>query len=184
MKTTSEADKLPGVVQGTTDIASPSISKDVMAQIKGENSNGELSGDKLITCLTDYLGYGYIGMNSQLMKVGEDAGSEASKDFRKAIATVIAAYRDVVIDSYYGEAASVINYPITNTSWAAPQKSDPDYKIAFSTDVDGNEIYTDGMTEDEKYAAALDAALGYFEAAGYTVTDGKLTAAPAGGRLE
>ena len=29
-KTTSEADKLPGVVQGTTDIASPSISKDVM----------------------------------------------------------------------------------------------------------------------------------------------------------
>ena len=40
------------------------------------------------------------------------------------------------------------------------------------------------MTEDEKYAAALDAALGYFEAAGYTVTDGKLTAAPAGGRLE
>jgi len=183
-KTTSEADKLPGVVQGTTDIASPSISKDVMAQIKGENSNGELSGDKLITCLTDYLGYGYIGMNSQLMKVGEDAGSEASKDFRKAIATVIAAYRDVVIDSYYGEAASVINYPITNTSWAAPQKSDPDYKVAFSTDVDGNEIYTDGMTEDEKYAAALDAALGYFKAAGYTVTDGKLTAAPAGGRLE
>lgn len=183
-KTTSEADKLPGVVQGTTDIASPSISKDVMAQIKGENSNGELSGDKLITCLTDYLGYGYIGMNSQLMKVGDDAGSEASKDFRKAIATVIAAYRDVVIDSYYGEAASVINYPITNTSWAAPQKSDPDYKVAFSTDVDGNEIYTDGMTEDEKYAAALDAALGYFEAAGYTVTDGKLTAAPAGGRLE
>ena len=183
-KTTSEADKLPGVVQGTADIASPSISKDVMAQIKGENSNGELSGDKLITCLTDYLGYGYIGMNSQLMKVGDDAGSEASKDFRKAIATVIAAYRDVVIDSYYGEAASVINYPITNTSWAAPQKSDPDYKVAFSTDVDGNEIYTDGMTEDEKYAAALDAALGYFEAAGYTVTDGKLTAAPEGGRLE
>ncbi len=183
-KTTSEADKLPGVVQGTTDIASPSISKDVMAQIKSENSNGELSGDKLITCLTDYLGYGYIGMNSQLMKVGEDAGSEASKDFRKAIATVIAAYRDVVIDSYYGEAASVINYPITNTSWAAPQKSDADYKVAFSTDVDGNEIYTDGMTEDEKYAAALDAALGYFEAAGYTVTDGKLTAAPEGGRLE
>ena len=35
-----------------------------------------------------------------------------SKDFRKAIATVISAYRDVVIDSYYGEAAAVINYPI------------------------------------------------------------------------
>ena len=89
----------------------------------------------------------------------------------------------MVIDSYYGDAASVINYPISNTSWAAPQKSDADYAVAFSKDVDGNPIYTDGMSDDEKYAAALDAALGFFEAAGYTVTDGKLTAAPAGAKL-
>ena len=89
----------------------------------------------------------------------------------------------MVIDSYYGEAAAVINYPISNTSWAAPQKSDADYEVAFSKDVDGNPIYTDGMSDDEKYAAALDAALGFFEAAGYTVTDGKLTAAPAGAKL-
>ena len=39
------------------------------------------------------------------------------------------------------------------------------------------------MSDDEKYAAALDAALGFFEAAGYTVTDGKLTAAPAGAKI-
>lgn len=183
-KTTAEADKLPGVLQGTVDISQPSISKDVIAQIKGENSNGELDGDKVAVDLVDYRGYGYMGMNSQLMKVGDDAGSEASKDFRKAIATVIAVYRDVVIDSYYGEAASVINYPMSNTSWAAPQKSDSDYKVAFSVDADGNDIYTDGMTEDEKYAAALEAALGFFEAAGYTVADGKVTAAPAGGRMD
>ncbi len=183
-KTTSEADKLPGVLKGTVDISQPSISKEVMAQIKGENSNGELDGDKVAVDLVDYQGYGYIGMNSQLMKVGDDAASEASKNFRKAIATVIAVYRDVVIDSYYGEAASVINYPVSNTNWAAPQKSDADYKVAFSTDVDGNDIYTDGMTDDEKYAAALEAALGFFEAAGYTVADGKITAAPAGGRMD
>lgn len=183
-KTTSEADDLPGVLQGTVDISQPSISKEVMAQIKGENSNGELDGDKLAVDLVDCRGYGYIGMNSQLMKVGEDAGSEASKNFRKAIATVISVYRDVVIDSYYGEAAAVINYPISNTNWAAPQKSDPDYKVAFSTDVDGNDIYKDGMTEDEKYAAAKKAALGFFEAAGYTVADGKITAAPEGGRMD
>lgn len=183
-KTTSEADKLPGVIQGTTDISEPSISKDVMAQIQGENSNGELDGDKLAVDLVDYQGYGYIGMNSQLMAVGDDPASEASKNFRKAIATVIAVYRDVVIDSYYGEAASVINYPISNTNWAAPQKSDADYKVAFSVDVDGNDIYTEGMSDDEKYAAALEAALGFFEAAGYTVEDGKITAAPAGGRMD
>lgn len=183
-KETSEADKTPGVIQGTVDVSEPSISKAVIAQIKGENSNGELVGEKLGTDLVDYRGYGYIGMNSQLMKVGDDAGSDASKNFRKAIATVIAVYRDVVIDSYYGDAASVINYPISNTNWAAPQKSDADYKVAFSVDVDGKDIYTDGMSEDDKYAAALEAALGYFEAAGYTVADGKVTAAPKGGRMD
>ena len=182
-KETSEADKFSGVVQGTVDISSPSISKEVLAQICSENSNGEITGDKVTTTLYDYRGYGYIGMCSKNVKVGDDASSEQSKDLRKAIATVLSVYRDVVIDSYYGDAADVINYPISNTSWAAPQKSDADYKVAFSTDVDGNDIYTDSMSEDEKYAAALDAALGYFEAAGYTVEDGKLTAAPDGAKL-
>jgi peptide/nickel transport system substrate-binding protein len=182
-KETSEADKIPGVLQGTVDIADPSISKAALEQIASENSNGEITGDVLETDLVDFNGYGYIGVNSQNVKVGDDASSEASKDLRKAIATVISVYRDVVIDSYYGDAADVINYPISNTSWAAPQKSDADYKVAFSVDVEGNDIYTDGMSEDEKYAAALDAALGFFEAAGYTVEDGQLTAAPEGAEL-
>ena len=50
-------------------------------------------------------------------------------------------------------------------------------------DVEGNPIYTDEMTDDEKFDAALQASLGYFEAAGYTVEDGKLTAAPEGAKL-
>lgn len=183
-KTTSEADMVPGVVQGTVDISSPSLSKAALEQICSENSNGEENGDTLSITKTDYNGYGYIGMNSKNVCVGGDNASEQSKDLRKAIATVLAVYRDVAIDSYYGDAASVINYPISNTSWAAPQKSDADYKVAFSTDVNGNPIYTDGMSEDEKYDAALQAALGYFEAAGYTVEDGKLTAAPEGAKLE
>lgn len=183
-KTTSEADMVPGVVQGTVDISSPSLSKAALEQICSENSNGEENGDTLSLTKTDYNGYGYIGMNSKNVCVGGDNASEQSKDLRKAIATVLAVYRDVAIDSYYGDAASVINYPISNTSWAAPQKSDADYKAAFSTDVNGNPIYTDGMSEDEKYDAALQAALGYFEAAGYTVQDGKLTAAPEGAKLE
>ena len=40
------------------------------------------------------------------------------------------------------------------------------------------------MTDDEKYAAALEAALGFFEAAGYKVANGKLTEAPKGAALE
>ncbi len=182
-KTTGEPDNVPAVVQGTVDVSEPSISKEALANIKSENSNGEANGDVLSIALKDYNGYGYIGMNSRNVMVGEDPASEESKALRKAIATVIAVYRDVVIDSYYGEAASVINYPISNTSWAAPQKSDPDYAVAFSKDVNGEPIFTDGMTQEEKEAAALQAAVGFLEAAGYTVEDGMVTAAPEGAKM-
>ena len=45
------------------------------------------------------------------MKVGDDPDSDASKDLRKAIATIISVYRDEGINSYYGETASVITTP-------------------------------------------------------------------------
>ena len=180
-----DVDKIPGVVSGTIDVTDPSYSAKAAEQIKKANSNGEISGDVLQTDLVANLGYGYVGFNANRVKVGNgNGGDDASKDLRKAIATVIAVYRDVAVDSYYGEFANVINYPISDTSWAAPRVTDEGYKVAFSVDVDGNDIYTEGMTADERYAAAKQAALGYFEAAGYTVTDGKITAAPAGAPMD
>ena len=178
-----EKDKLNGVITGTIDITDPTFSKDTVAAIE-EANGGTLNGDKITVDTVDNLGYGYIGMCADRVRVGEDSGSEASKNLRKALATVIAVYRDVAIDTYYGERASVINYPISNTSWAAPQSTDDGYRVAFSVDVDGNPIYTSGMDAEARYAAAKAAALGFFEAAGYTVTDGKLTAAPAVAKLE
>ena len=180
---TSDADKIAGVEQGTIDLSDPSGSKSAFDQIKSINGNDELNGDKIIVNATDNLGYGYIGLNANTINVGGEPGSDASKNLRKALTTVLAVYRDVAIDSYYGDAASVINYPISNTSWAAPQKSDADYQVAYSVDVDGNPLYTDDMTDDEKFAAATQAALGFFEAAGYTVENGKVTAAPEGAKM-
>ena len=179
----SDDDKLNGVITGTIDIADPSFSNDTVDAIEKANG-GVLDGDKITTNTVDNLGYGYLGMSAACMNVGGEPGSEASMDLRKAFATVFAVYRNVAIESYYGERASVINYPISNTSWAAPQPTDDGYKVAFSVDVNGNDIYTSDMTAEQRYDAALQAALGYFEAAGYTVTDGKLTAAPAGAKLE
>ena len=179
----SDDDKLNGVITGTIDIADPSFSNDTVEAIEKANG-GELDGDKITTDTVDNLGYGYLGMSAACMNVGGDPGSEASKDLRKAFATVFSVYRNVAIESYYGERASVINYPISNTSWAAPQPTDDGYKVAFSVDVNGNDIYTSDMTAEQRYDAALQAALGYFEAAGYTVEDGKLTAAPEGAKLE
>ena len=179
-----DQDKLNGVITGTIDITDPSYSVDTVKAIEAENSNGEVSGDKIITNTVDNLGYGYLGISAKAVNVGGEIGSDESKALRKAFATVFSRYRDVTVDSYYGETASVINYPISNTSWAAPQKTDADYAIAFSKDVDGNDIYTSDMDDAAKDEAALNAALGFFEKAGYTVADGKVTAAPEGAKMD
>ena len=179
----ADADKLNAVITGTADLANPTFSGDNVKAIQDENG-GDVTGDKITTVTVDNLGYGYIGINSHNVNVGGDPASDASKNLRRAFATIFSVYRDVAIDSYYGERASVINYPISNTSWAAPQPADDGYRTAFSVDVEGNDIYTSGMSAEDKYAAAKEAALGFFEAAGYTVADGKITAAPAGAKME
>ena len=124
-------------------------------------------------------------MNADTMNVAGEPGSEASKNLRKAFATVLAVYRDTAFDSYYGDAAAVINYPISSTSWAAPQPTDEGYRVAFSVDVDGNPIYTADMSAEDKYAAAQQAAIGFLKAAGYTFDEaaGVFTAAPEGAAL-
>lgn len=184
-KETDDKDKIAAVGTGTVDISDPSGSVDAFKEICSYNSNGELEGDVIVTNRVDNLGYGYIAMSAANVKVGDDMGSDASKALRKAFATVFSVYRDVVIDSYYGDVATVINYPISNTSWAAPQKTDEGYEVAFSTDADGNELYTADMSEEDKYAAALEGAISWFKAAGYTFDEasGKFTAAPEGASL-
>lgn len=185
IKETKEADMLNGITTGTIDLAMPSYTTELANQI-AETNGGDpsLDGKVITTKLIDYRGYGYVGINPNNVNVGGVPDSEESKNLRKAIGTVIAAYRDEGIDSYYGETAAVINYPISNTSWAAPQVTDDGYTVAYSVGVDGNPIYTADMKAEAKYEAALQAALAYFEAAGYTVADGKVTAAPAGAKLE
>ena len=182
---TADSDKMTGLLTGLFDITDPSFTNDVVDAIKGANSNGELVGDVVTTNSVDNLGYGFIGINADTVNVGGDPGSEASKDLRKALATLFAVYREPVINAYYGDRASVINYPISNTSWAAPKPADEGYKLAYSTDVDGNVVITADMTQEEKEAAALDMAIGYLKAAGYTFDEasGKFTAAPEGASL-
>lgn len=185
MQEANDADYIPGVVTGTFDIAVPSISADAVKALEDANSNNELTGDVVTTILVDYRGYGYLGISADLVKVGEDAGSTESKNLRKALMTLLSVYRDTVINSYYGDRASVIQYPISNTSWAAPRPTDEGYQNCYSVDVDGNAIYTEGMNDEQKYEAALQAAIGYLKAAGYTWDEATstFTAAPEGASL-
>ena len=176
-----DADYVPGIVTGTYDLAVPSISEETLNAITDANSNGELTGDTLTTILVDYRGYGYLGINADLVNIDGDPGSEESKALRKGFMTVLAVYRDTGINSYYGDRAAVIQYPISNTSWAAPQPADEGYRAAYSVDADGNDIFDSSMNDEQKYDAALKAAVTFFEKAGYTFdADGKVASAPAG----
>lgn len=176
-----EDDKLNGVVTGTIDITDPSFSTDTVNAIKKENGNDDVTGPVITTSTVDNLGYGYIGMSANTVNVGGEPGSDASKALRKGLATILAVYRNVAVESYYGERAAIINYPISNTSWAAPQPADEGYKVAFSVDAQGNDIYTSDMSAEDKYAAAKAAALTWFEAAGCKVENGKVVSNPTGG---
>ena len=181
---TQEADMVTGVQAGTLDVSQPSYSMEVETQIKEINGNDDVNGDVFSTFLHDFRGYGYIGIAAGNVCVNGEAGSDASKALRKALCTVIAAYRDSGVASYYGDTATVLNYPISTSSWASPNETDPGYEVCYSTDASGNQLYTADMSDDDRHAAALAGALTWFEAAGYTVADGKVTAAPAGAKLE
>jgi len=176
MQESVDSDYVPGTLSGSFDVSGPSISDTTVKAIKEANGNDNLVGDKLHTVLIDYRGYGYIGINADLVNMGEP-GSEESKALRKGFMTLFAVYRDTVINSYYGDRASVIQYPISNTSWAAPKPADEGYKNAYSVDADGNAIYDASMNEEQRYEAAKQAAIGYFKKAGltYDEAEGKFT---------
>lgn len=173
----SDSDKTPALLNGDIDIVTPSISNTVVDIIKGANSNSQLSGNQITTDLIDFNGYGYIGICADVVKK-DTKDSAASKNLRKGFATLFAAYREYTVNSYYGDRASVINYPISNCSWAAPQPNDQGYAVAYSKDVNGNAIYTADMDETAKFAAAKQAAIGFFKAAGYTWNGTQFTDMP------
>jgi len=167
----TSGDEVNEILSGNIDVASVTYDDDVSLILKS-NSNKELSGDKIYSIETQILSYGYIGINAHRVKVGNDPASYESKSLRKAFSTILAVYRDIAVSSFfYSEAgcrADVIEYPIPIASWAYPNATEKDYTKAFSKDKDGESIYNSDMTENDRYDAALNAAIEYFIEAGYT----------------
>lgn len=166
-------DALKGIVEGRYDIAVPTTDGKTLKAIRAANANGELSGETVHTEMVYDVGYGYIGINADLVNVDGKPASDASKALRKGLMTMLAVYRDAAIADYYGERADVIEYPISRLSWAAPAPADADYRRAYSLDIDGNPIYDDAMDEAQRQEAAQDAAVGFFKAAGFTYDEAK-----------
>lgn len=168
-KALGDTDPLAAVTEGTVDITAADIPA--------------LDSEELTAVTAEHGGYGYFGIHANHVKVGEDAGSAASKYLRKALATVFAVYRDTAVFSYYGTRAHVMQYPAA-TAWTTPQSNDGD-TVAYTTDSNGEPLYTADMTAEERQSAALDAAVAFLKAAGYVWDDaaGTFVAAPVGAKL-
>lgn len=162
---------------GTVDIIAQASDRDTLSGIEKLNG-GVLNGDEAVVDTAEQLGYGYIGISANCVKVGNDPASYQSKCLRTALATVFAACRTPFIEDYYEGRATVIEQPLSAVTWQTESHT------VFGTDISGKSIYTADMTEEQRRTAVSRAALGFFKAAGYTVAAGKVTKAPAGGVLD
>jgi peptide/nickel transport system substrate-binding protein len=140
---TSPNDLIYGVASGAIDIAAVSATRETLGEVFAYSAAG------IKTQEADSGMFGFIGFNAERVGVYGEPMSEESINFRKGIATIMAAYRDISVWSFYEGAARVAEYPVSGVSWAAPRQSDFGYGIAFDTDGD-----------------AKSAALEYFAAAG------------------
>ena len=179
----STSDMAYAVVSDAADLASLSLSKEDLKQIRSVNSNGRESGNVVTTVFTDYEAFGYIGMNAQRVCVNEAPLSKESIYLRRAFATVFSFFRYASVDAYYGDTAGVIQYPLSRDSWVAVRDWEAEYEKAFIYGLDGKRIYTADMTYAQRKRAVKEAARAYLRAAGYTEEDGVFTAAPEGAGL-
>lgn len=129
---TSSANKAEGVAKGELDISDPMATIETLEYVKEKGLHYSLVGHQ---------GYGYIGINANRIK---------DINVRKGLMHLM--NRVPAISSYYGELATVIERPLSKTSWAYPK--------------DAKEVY----------AYNADDALACFVAAGYEQTkDGDKT---------
>ena len=179
----SDGEKLRGLLDGSIDIAAPAFSETVISVLERSNG-GAVSGNVISARIYSTSAYGCVGINANRVNVGGEPGSEASKNLRRAFATLFAVCRDTAVRDSFGESAAVTNVPPPGPLRGLQQSAEAGEGIPFSTGADGRNIYAPDMDAQARRAAAAEAALDYFVAAGYTVSEGKLAAAPSGASLE
>ena len=130
------------------------------------------------------LGYAYIGINANIVNVGGEPDSEASKNLRRGLATALAAFRDIAYKDYFGDSIYPIEYPVSDFYGIAPQPGDPVYETVFSKTPEGAAIYSPDSDASARFRGVVNAVREYFVLAGYTFgEDGKLLEAPDDGAV-
>ncbi len=173
-------DVLDKVSQDQLDIVVLNGTRSVYNALCGTNSNHCLTGNKLYAEEIFDLGYSYLGMNADNVKVGDDPMSEASVALRTALLTSVSVFRDLAYGEYFGDSVHIIDYPASPFFGLAPEGKE--YTKAFSTDLDGNELFEANADSLARYNGCIEAVKGYLLKAGFTFNEntGRFTEAPAG----
>lgn len=170
------------LTEGVVDVISGDFCSEDLQWISSVNSNEELSGKTVNTQLVCNGEYHYIGIHGKNVSVGKDAGSDASKNLRKALATIFSVSRGCLKEKD-SDLVRIVNYPVAAESWISPAVNDEQYSVAYAKDASGREIFEGEEEAEAKTALAVQVALEYLEKAGYRVEEGKAVEAPAGAAL-
>ena len=191
-KTTSDIDTmtiraygsnvLEEVTNNELDIVVLKGNRSVYNALRGANSNHQLTGDKLYAEEIYDLGYSYMGINLDNVKVGDDPYSDASCALRSALLTSMSVFRDIAYENYFGQSMTLIQYPVSPFFSLDPDKSSD----AFVTYPDGSAIYEEGDSDITRYHPCIEAVKQYLLEAGYRYSEtlGKFTDAPEGASMK
>lgn len=166
-KKMSEAEKISALEKGEVGLAVSDFGTEALGEVERVNG-GVLNGDVLSVRMVADTGLGYLCIAADGVSVGDEPYSEASRYLRSGLMTIFSYYRQISAVEYYGSLVTIPGYPFGKSG------------ELFSNGVDGNPIpFTIDPTKPSE-DTLQQAVLGFFEAAGYTVEGGKVTAAPEG----
>jgi len=171
------------VTEGVADVISGDFGSEELPWIAAANSNGGLTGNTIKSELCSDGEYHYIGIHGVNVSVGGKAGSSASANLRKALATIFSVSRGALQENG-GDLVKIVNYPAAQELWLSPWENEGNYAVAYSEDLDGTEIFTDDKEAKAKTELAAGIALEYLEAAGYRIENRKAVEAPEGASLQ
>lgn len=171
------------VTEGVADVISGDFGSEELPWIAAANSNGGLTGNTIKSELCSDGEYHYIGIHGVNVSVGGKAGSSASANLRKALATIFSVSRGALQENG-GDLVKIVNYPAAQELWLSPWENEGNYAFAYSEDLDGTEIFTDDKEAKAKTELAAGIALEYLEAAGYRIENRKAVEAPEGASLQ
>ncbi len=176
----SDVNVASDIAQGKYDYALGELDLSLITSVKEEN--GKAENDILYLGNRQYDVYGYVGLNAERVKVGEDSSSEQSKALRTAFGVLFTLYREESVYYYFGERAQVAEHTLGAYSYVTINGE----TIPYIQNELGEHIYNEEMTDAQRYDAALALVREYLATAGYTYDEKtkKFTECPAGASLQ